>query len=271
MKRLRALVIIILLLFSLQGLVFAAQSLPDPSYEGYVYDEVGLLDKNTKNKIIASAKELDRATKAQIVVAIVKDLQGLPIEDYSQELFQKWKIGNRQDQGVLLLIAFDDHKIRIETGYGLEGALPDMVCKRIINEMAPSFQDQDYNGGILKAYTHIFSKVSDEVGFDKSSVQNLDQEDLNTEVEEEENSGSSVNFRIIFILVILIILFSGPRGGRRRRSFGGGFFFPGGGWFSGGSGGWPGGGSSGGGWSSGGGGWSGGGGSSGGGGASGGW
>ena len=268
MKRVKALVIAILLIFSLQGLVFAGQSLPDPSYEGYVYDEVGLLDSNTKNTIISSAKKLDQATKAQIVVAVVKDLQGLPIEDYSQELFQKWKIGNRQDQGVLLLIAFDEHKIRIETGYGLEGALPDMVCKRIINEMTPYFQNQDYNGGILKAYTYIFSKVSDEVGFDKDSVQNLDQEDLNTKIEEGESNAISANFRIIFILIVLIILFSGPRGGRRRRRrFRGGVFFPGGGWSGGGFGG-----SSGGGWSSGGGGgWSGGGGSSGGGGASGGW
>lgn len=263
MKRVKALVIAILLIFSLQGLVFAGQSLPDPSYEGYVYDEVGLLDSNTKNTIISSAKKLDQATKAQIVVAVVKDLQGLPIEDYSQELFQKWKIGNRQDQGVLLLIAFDDHKIRIETGYGLEGALPDMVCKRIINEMTPYFQNQDYNGGILKAYTYIFSKVSDEVGFDKDSVQNLDQEDLNTKIEEGESNAIFANFRIIFIriifiLIILIILFSGPRGGRRRR-FRGGVFFPGGGWSGGGFGGSSGGG------------WSGGGGSSGGGGASGGW
>ena len=262
MKRPRILIMTLVLLFVFQGLVYAkGLQLPEPSYEGYVYDETNLLSQEAKEKIITSAKQLDQATGAQIVVAVVENLQGITIEEYSEQLFKKWEIGNKSDQGVLLLISFKDHKIRIEPGYGLEGALPDMVCKEIISQMAPYFQKEDYDKGVLRAYRELFSRVSQEVGFDPSSVEGMD----TTEIEENETEQAFSNLKMIIVIILLILIFGGPRGGRRRRRYGG-FFFPGGGWSGGnfGGGGWSGGGSSGGGWS-------GGGGSSGGGGASGGW
>lgn len=272
MKARKGLVFLTVFFLVLSTFSLAKESpLPDPSYEGYVYDEAGVLGQETKDIIIQKAKRLDQKTGAQIVVAIIPSLKGEEIEDYSVRLFQHWKIGNKEDQGVLLLISMEDHKIRIETGYGLEGPLPDMVCAQIIDGMGPYFREGNPDQGVLYAFKELYTRTAEELGYEDTG------EEIPLETREEY---SSINMgRIITIIVLLIIfsnLFSGPRGPRRRRRRGF-WIFPGGGfggWSSGG--GWPGG-SSGGGWSGGGsggfsgGGWSGGGGSSGGGGASGGW
>lgn len=267
MKARKVLVFLAVFFLVLSTFSFAQENpLPDPSYEGYVYDEAGVLGQETKDIIIQKAKRLDQKTGAQIVVAIIPSLKGEEIEDYSVRLFQHWKIGNTSDQGVLLLISMEDHKIRIETGYGLEGPLPDMVCAEIIDGMGPYFREGNPDQGVLYAFKELYTRTAEELGYQDTGEE--------IPLENSENS-SSINMEtIITIIIILIIfsnLFSGPRGPRRRRRRGF-WIFPGGGF-----GGWSGGGFSGGGWSGGGsggfsgGGWSGGGGSSGGGGASGGW
>ena len=117
-----------------------SNSLPSPSREGYIYDEVGMVSDETKNHIVQTAKELEQKTGAQIVVAIVHDLQGMPIEDYSVALFEKWKIGNKEkDNGLLLLISKEDRKFRMEVGYGLEGSIPDSRAINMLNDLGGDF------------------------------------------------------------------------------------------------------------------------------------
>ncbi|MDO5713783.1 MAG: TPM domain-containing protein [Tissierellia bacterium] len=241
-----------------------SESLPDPSYEGYVYDEVGLVTEDTKSHIINTAKELEQKTGAQVVVAIVNNLQDIPIEDYAVALFEKWKIGSKEeDNGILLLISKEDRKFRIEVGYGLEGPIPDSRAKELLNILGEFFKDGEFDQGIYEVYDRIVAYIAQEYDVELTGVPNAE------EFSTSSSSGDGISLSQIIVFIIIIILISRYFGGgsgpkRRRRKYSSGTYGSGG-WFIGGSSG----GSSGGGYS--GGGWSGGGGSSGGGGASGGW
>ena len=83
----------------------------------------------------------------------IPSLEGQPLEDYSIRVVEAWQLGRQdRDNGVLILIARDDRKIRIEVGYGLEGVLPDALCGRIIdNAMKPAFRQGDFSGGTQRA------------------------------------------------------------------------------------------------------------------------
>ena len=157
MKKLRIGVILLILLFS-STVVFA---IPNPSNEFYVYDEANIMNGNTKNYIIQTNDELYEKTGSQIVVAAIDDLEGMDINLYASALFDEWNIGGSQfDNGLLMLIAPSQGEIRIEVGYGLEGILPDIRTRQIIeNYIIPSFAEGDYNQGILLAYNEILNYV----------------------------------------------------------------------------------------------------------------
>lgn len=101
---------------------------------------------------------------SQIAVLIVPTVEPEAIEQYSIRAVEAWKLGReKQDDGVLLLIAKNDRKIRIEVGYGLEGAIPDLVAKRIISEIiSPSFKQGDFDGGIQRAVDTLIKLVDGE-------------------------------------------------------------------------------------------------------------
>lgn len=239
---------------------------PEPSYEGYVLDQPRWLSDGQKEVIVRHGKNLEEKTGAQVVVAIVHDLQGLPIETYGNELFQKWKIGKKgEDNGILLLISQEDRKFRLEVGYGLEGAIPDSRAKMLLNELVPYFREEEYGEGIVRLYLEILSIVYEEYGL--SPGDDLE-EDLPTSEFSSEDSDDFMEALVILGILIFLLVIRHGGGGSSGGGFYGGGFFGGRGGFFGGGGGFTGGG---GGFTGGGGGWSGGGGSSGGGGASGGW
>jgi uncharacterized protein len=178
------------------------------------------------------------------------------IEDYTVRVARAWKVGQQnKNNGAVLFIFVQEHQMFIQVGYGLEGVLPDAICKRIIDEqITPRFHSGDYDGGCMAGVQGIMAAVQGEYkgnGFTLKDMQVLHAQDVEHVVK-----------IIFFIILVLVIVFARTRGGG-----GGGFFYTGGGW--GGGGGWSGGG--GGGFSGGGGGFSGGGGSFGGGGAGGHW
>lgn len=245
--------------------VFAA-GLPEATDDFYVYDEEGILSDEAKSDIVRTNESLFDQTGAQVVVCILNHLpEDKTIEEMAVDLFDKWDIGTKgKDNGILLLIAMKDRKFKIEVGYGLEGAIPDMVAKDILNDMVPYFQDGNYEAGITVAFGEILSRLEKEYQI------TIEGKDAVTEaIEEESDTGEMSELIRLAIIVILIIIIFG-RGNNRRGGYRGPFFFPFGGGFGGGSfgGGFGGGGFGGGGF---GGGNFGGGGSSGGGGASGGW
>jgi len=121
-----------------------------PYLSGHVNDTAGLLAPDVRDRIEGKLIEFERATGAQVAVLTIDSLGGDPLEDYSMRVAQTWKLGRKGvDDGVLVLVARDDHKMRIEVGYGLEAKLPDALCRRILdNVMRPSFRAGDFGGGI---------------------------------------------------------------------------------------------------------------------------
>lgn len=249
----------------LSGIAVAAPLPPSPSPR-YVHDDAGWLGAHVFTELDLKLEKFERETSSQVVVGIFPKLpEREELADYSQRLFDAWMPGQKgKDNGVLLLVFAENRMIRIHVGYGMEGALPDILAGQIIrNEMAPKLRAGDREGAIEAGVDAILAATKGEYRGDGRT--NLDRET-------KEISGVWI---VVFVVAFLLlgwrfpilfqvaeVIFSGA--GSTRSS--------GGGWTSGG-------GSFGGGWSSGGGGFSGrggggfsgGGGRSGGGGASGGW
>jgi uncharacterized protein len=249
----------VLILCFLPILAFA---LDFPPLTGRVVDQAGVMTAENRADVEAKLKDLEDKSGIQLVVATVKSLQGSDIETYANQLFRFWKLGQAQkNNGVLLLVAPAEHKVRIEVGYGLEGTLTDALSSVIISSaIIPRFKANDFSGGIVRGVDGIISVLSG------------DSADWQRKVDVRADDASGLVGLLPFLLILLMIFIvwylirnaNGPGSGTGSR--GRTIFMPyGGSWGSGGGGG---GGFSGGGF---GGGFSGGGGSSGGGGASGSW
>lgn len=117
---------------------------------GFVNDFAGVINTADKAAMEAELQSFSDETSNQIVVATVKDLGGDSIENYSNELFREWGVGNKGlNNGVLIVVAPTEHKVRIEVGYGLEGAITDLASSHIINDkMIPYFKSNDYASGL---------------------------------------------------------------------------------------------------------------------------
>ena len=132
---------------------FAARAAELPALTGRVVDNADLLDAATKAALTQKLADFEKKGSDQIVVATISSLDGEEIEPYANRLFRFWKLGQaKENNGVLLLVAKNDRKMRIEVGYGLEGTLTDLHTKLIIeNDMVPAFRAGDFPGGITKA------------------------------------------------------------------------------------------------------------------------
>jgi uncharacterized protein len=221
--------------------LWAEPRLPDIP-KTYVSDFADLLSPSQIQQLEKQLSDIEREGSSQVLVVTVPDLQDLPIEDYAVRLAEKWKPGHRgRDNGVILLVAPKDRKMRIEVGYGLEGVLTDALSKNIITtRIAPAFRQGDFFSGIQAGIQSIAQVVAGEYEPLPSS--------------ESSGRGRVPVFLLIFFFFLFIIL---SRAMSRARSYGidhGTWHRGPRGWSSGGSG-----------WGSGGGGWSGGGFSSGGG------
>ncbi len=130
----------------------------------YVNDYAQILSSSAKAHLEEKLMVFEKETSNQVVVAIFKSLEGASLEDFSIKIAEKWKIGSKKnDNGVILLIFKDDRDVRIEVGYGLEGALPDATARMIIqNEIVPSFRSADFDGGVEKAVTAIMQATRGE-------------------------------------------------------------------------------------------------------------
>jgi uncharacterized protein len=121
-----------------------------PPLTGRVVDQTGTLSSGDIDALTQKLKALETRKGSQIAVLIVPTTQPEAIEQFSIRVAEAWKIGRKKiDDGALLVVAKDDHKLRIEVGYGLEGAMPDVTARRIIDEIiVPRFKTGDYPGGI---------------------------------------------------------------------------------------------------------------------------
>ena len=131
----------------------AAEPLPLPTLTGRVTDLTATLDATQRGRLEAQLAAIERNRGAQVAVLLLPSTQPEPIEAFGIRLAEAWKIGHKgADNGVIVIVAKDDRNMRIEVGYGLEGAIPDAVAKRIIAErMTPRFAAGDFFGGLLAA------------------------------------------------------------------------------------------------------------------------
>jgi uncharacterized protein len=146
--RLLAASLVGVLALSLASLV--AVALDFPSLTGRVVDQAGILSAVVRSDVEAQSKELEEKSGIQLVVATVPSLQGSDIETYANQLFRAWQLGQVQkNNGVLLLVAPNERKVRIEVGYGLEGTLTDALASTIISgAIVPHFKRGDFSGGV---------------------------------------------------------------------------------------------------------------------------
>ena len=254
---------ITLLLLLLAGATLMAQGLPVPKLIAHVTDQAGALTPDQRASLEQELSTYEDSTGNQFAVLIIPSLQGEVLEEYSLRVAEQNKLGTeKNDNGLLVLVAIEEHKIRIEVGYGLEGAITDGTTALIReNEIAPRFRQGDYFGGLQAGLRALMLAGAGEY-----------------HAEPKDTTPEGIGIGGIIVAIIVIIVIGRLMRGGRGRGGGGGSVLPwiiaansfGRGWGGRSSGGWSGGGggSFGGG---GGGGWSGGGGSFGGGGSSGSW
>jgi uncharacterized protein len=228
-------------LLGLLLVVRLAHALEVPPLEGRINDRAGVLPIDVRRELEARLTAYESNTGHQLAVLVVRSLEGDPIEDFSMRVVEAWKLGRKdRDDGMLLLIAVDDRKLRIEVGYGLEGELPDALAGRIIREViVPAFRQGQLAQGITRAVEAMMAATGGEG------------EPLPPQrVQPRRRSEGGLPPYLLLLLVLLLfmgggrrgggafvagaLMGMGGRGGRSGGGFGGGGFRGGGGGFGGG-------------------------------------
>jgi len=200
---------IISIVFLLIGLSVWAQSSTDPFppkpntlVTDYTNTLTGDQKQSLENKLVA----FDDSTSTQLAVVIMKSVGEYDINEYAAKLGRAWGVGQQsKNNGIVLLVALNDHKVAIQTGYGEEGALPDITTQQIIQEdIVPRFKQNDYYGGLNAATDDIIKYTKGEYKQDKKKQKQANNDD-----------GGNIGFIIIIVIFILILIF-------RRRGGGGG-------------------------------------------------
>ncbi|MFC3657714.1 YgcG family protein [Xanthomonas hyacinthi] len=142
----------------------AAGEAPIPPLDTPVVDTTGTLQPTQRLQLEQQALQLQQRKGSQLQVLVVASTAPETIEQYTQRVFDKWQIGRKGvDDGVLLVVAKDDRRVRIQPGYGLEGAIPDATANRIIQEyLVPRFRAGDYSGGIAEATAMLVKLIDGE-------------------------------------------------------------------------------------------------------------
>ena len=196
------LISLLILLFPLKSMA----SLPAIPSDFY-YDELGMLDYNTKENITKTNKELVSKTGSQVMVATVKNTNGLPARDLGPQIFNKWKIGDKDKKnGVLILISEDDlsgkREVFITTGYGIEGRLNDGKVGRIIdNFMLEDLKDGNYSKAINEGFNAIVAEVADEYNVKLDG-------NYDYYLNENAGSGYEISFGTLFMMLVVFIVIS---------------------------------------------------------------
>lgn len=178
-----------------------SQELP-PKPSTLVTDFTNTLSESEQQQLEQKLVAYDDSTSSQIAVVIMKSVGDYDINDYAQRVGRAWGIGQKgKNNGVIILVAIGDRKVAIQTGYGAEGALPDIVTHEIIqNEIRPNFKSGNYYAGLDAATTDIIKYLKGEYKADKKA-------------QSKGGGGGSIAILIIIVVVILIIIFRNRGGG----------------------------------------------------------
>ncbi len=171
-----------------------------------VNDNAKLLAKYDADVLEKKLIALDDSTSNQIVVLTIPSLNGEIIEEVAVKTFREWGIGSKKNNGILLIIAAEDRKVRIEVGYGLEGAIPDVVANDIINNyLKPAFKEKNYVAGINNAVDNLSKAAVGEYKIKRNKKGNNDE------------VGGGILLFISIVIIIVIIVSKGRGGGKNNR------------------------------------------------------
>jgi len=202
-----------LVLFLCAALLVYAQEIP--SAQGRINDFAGVVSEEYRGKLSALLQELEDKTSAEVAIVTVNSIAPYDEKEYSRLLFDKWSPGKKgKDNGILVLLAVKERRWRIETGYGVEGVLPDGLCGEIgRNYMVPYFKDGKYGQGLYNGALKIAQILSGGQISGQPAAQSLDSGD----------SGWLIFFIVAGFLVFFTIL-SAVNRSRYGGYYGGGYY-----------------------------------------------
>jgi uncharacterized protein len=210
---------------------------------GYVNDFAHVLDQSTIAQLDDICQQIEQKAYAQIAVVTINSLDGSDIEGYAVDLYKKWGIGSKAtNHGVLILLAVQDRKYRIEVGYGLEPILPDGKTGGFGREAVPLLRESNYSGAVLL----MTSRVADVIAQDAGVTLTGARPEISEQPQQQPGTGLSPRGLLLLVIVILLVLFipplrrilfwmilfgggGGGGGGYRGGGYGGGGGFGGGG------------------------------------------
>ncbi|MPR34468.1 TPM domain-containing protein [Salmonirosea aquatica] len=209
-----------LVFFLLSALTLTAQDIPPrPSPPKLVNDLANQLNATEEAELEQKLVAYNDSTSTQIAVVIIPTVGEYPMADYAFKLGREWGVGQKdKNNGIVLLWAPDDRKVFIATGYGMEGAIPDAIAKRIVSqEIIPEFKNKMYYRGLDRGVDAIIRAAAGEYQAEPASS--------------SDGEGFPLGFAIILFMIILFIILrnrggGGGRGGRRFRNTGGPVIWP---------------------------------------------
>lgn len=210
----RVLLRLLLLVAAMLGLALPAAAQPTFPERGTapVVDAANVIDDATEAALTQKLDEFEQRTQRQFVIATVPTLDGYDIADYGYQLGRAWGLGDSErNDGVILLVAPNEKKMRIEVGYGLEGTLPDGLAFEYIEAMKPYFRDGDFSGGISRGADLIMQQLE----LPPEEAARVAQEATQAQ-ESEGGFPIGALFWLVFVFLFFVLPMLG-RGGRRRR------------------------------------------------------
>lgn len=201
MRRIVILLVLLIGLHSPSMSYIHANDIPEPP-KYWVTDIPEVLSKKTKYQLNQYLDTYNKNTGHHIIVWIGNSTNGIPIEEWGVQTFASWKIGRKNiDDGVALFILFNDRKIRIEVGYGLEGKMPDLAASKIIQEtIVPMLQNGNIDGAVISGVNNIIKTIGD---YNSSDNYNI----VNTNFNKKTNISYTKLIALIIIGIIILIIF----------------------------------------------------------------
>ena len=179
-----------------------------PAPTGYISDFAGVISPEVKAKLEQRCTEVDRQAHAQIAVVTIKTLDNdQSIEEFATELEDKWKVGNKEDRGVLMVLVMTPRRGRIEVGYGLEGILNDAKVGDIGRSMVPDAQNGDYDGAVTLGVGQLSRVIAADAGVTLTPIARRQG------VAQQQAAPMSLGQMLVYGVVALVVLFVLIRGG----------------------------------------------------------
>lgn len=200
---------LLLLTFLISSVAFAQTGIPDPPSPARLVNDYTkrTLSESELNRLERKMRNYNDSTSTEVAILIVQTLNGYEIADFAQRTGEKWGVGKSKDNGILVVVAMNERRMNISTGYGMEGVIPDAAAYTIIEDyMKPRFQENRYYEGLDDATDVIFKLASGEFTADQ--------------VAQGRRSAKKKGVPFIFIFILFFFIIPAIAGRRRGSSFG---------------------------------------------------